>query len=288
MHYQKVKGLLNKDNGMNIYRGCTHGCIYCDSRSKCYNMDHDFEDILVKENALELLEKELSSKRKRCMVSFGAMSDPYLHHEKKLLYTRRALEIINKYKCGVSIQTKSDLILRDLDLLKEINTHSKCIVNITLTTYDEDLCKILEPNVCSSKRRYEVLKILDDNNIKTIVWLDPFLPFINDNKENIIGLLDYIVKSHVFGVICFNIGLTLREGNREYYYEKLDKYFKGLKNKYIKKYAYSYEVVSDNNDYLLNLIKEICQKNNIIYDIDYLFKYMQEYKSMDSTQLTLF
>lgn len=266
MHYQKVKGLLSKDNGMNIYRGCTHGCIYCDSRSKCYNMDHDFEDILVKENALELLEKELSSKRKRCMVSFGAMSDPYLHHEKKLLYTRRALEIINKYKCGVSIQTKSDLILRDLDLLKEINTHSKCIVNITLTTYDEDLCKILEPNVCSSKRRYEVLKILDDNNIKTIVWLDPFLPFINDNKENIIGLLDYIVKSHVFGVICFNIGLTLREGNREYYYEKLDKYFKGLKNKYIKKYAYSYEVVSDNNDYLLNLIKEICQKNNIIYD----------------------
>lgn len=288
MHYQKVKGLLSKDNGMNIYRGCTHGCIYCDSRSKCYNMDHDFEDILVKENALELLEKELSSKRKRCMVSFGAMSDPYLHHEKKLLYTRRALEIINKYKRGVSIQTKSDLILRDLDLLKEINTHSKCIVNITLTTYDEDLCKILEPNVCSSKRRYEVLKILDENNIKTIVWLDPFLPFINDNKENIIGLLDYIVKSHVFGVICFNIGLTLREGNREYYYEKLDKYFKDLKNKYIKKYAYSYEVVSDNNAYLLNLIKEICQKNNIIYDIDYLFKYMHEYKSMDSTQLTLF
>ena len=288
MHYQKVKGLLSKDNGMNIYRGCTHGCIYCDSRSKCYNMDHAFEDILVKENALELLEKELSSKRKRCMVSFGAMSDPYLHHEKKILYTRRALEIINKYKCGVSIQTKSDLILRDLDLLKEINTHSKCIVNITLTTYDEDLCKILEPNVCSSKRRYEVLKILDENNIKTIVWLDPFLPFINDNKENIIGLLDYIVKSHVFGVICFNIGLTLREGNREYYYEKLDKYFKDLKNKYIKKYAYSYEVVSDNNAYLLNLIKEICQKNNIIYDIDYLFKYMREYKSMDSTQLTLF
>ena len=184
MHYQKVKGLLSKDNGMNIYRGCTHGCIYCDSRSKCYNMDHDFEDILVKENALELLEKELSSKRKRCMVSFGAMSDPYLHHEKKLLYTRRALEIINKYKCGVSIQTKSDLILRDLDLLKEINTHSKCIVNITLTTYDEDLCKILEPNVCSSKRRYEVLKILDENNIKTIVWLDPFLPFINGPYVN--------------------------------------------------------------------------------------------------------
>ena len=147
MHYVKAKGILSAQNGMNLYRGCTHGCIYCDSRSKCYQFTHDFEDIEVKQNALELLEKALRSKRKKCMIGTGAMCDPYMHCEEQLQLTRKCLEIIEHYEFGLAIQTKSDRILRDLDLLKSINTKAKCVVQMTLTTYDEKLCKILEPNI---------------------------------------------------------------------------------------------------------------------------------------------
>ena len=152
------KGILSAQNNMNIYRGCTHGCIYCDSRSTCYQMDHDFEDVAIKVNAPELLESALRRKRKPCMISTGAMSDPYLPLENNELLTRKCLEIITHYGFGLTIQTKSELILRDLDLLKQINEHSKCVVQLTLTTFDEELCQILEPNVCTTKRRFEVLK----------------------------------------------------------------------------------------------------------------------------------
>lgn len=165
MHKVEVKGILSSRNGMNIYRGCTHGCIYCDARSKCYQMNHEFEDIEVKINGLELLEKALKSKRKKCMIGTGAMSDPYIYLEEKLNNTRRCLEIIDKYDFGLAIQTKSNRILRDLDLLKSINEKSKCVVQMTLTTYDEKLCKILEPNVSTTKERFEVLKIMRDNKI---------------------------------------------------------------------------------------------------------------------------
>lgn len=160
MHEVISKGILSSNNGMNIYRGCTHGCIYCDARSHCYGMDHIFEDIEIKSNVLQLLEDTLRKKRKKCMIGTGAMSDPYIHLEEKLQNTRRCLEIIEKYGFGLAIQTKSNRILRDLDLLKSINNKAKCVVQITLTTYDEELCKIIEPNVSTTKERFEVLKIM--------------------------------------------------------------------------------------------------------------------------------
>ncbi len=199
MHETQVKSILSSSNGMNIYRGCSHGCIYCDARSKCYNMQHDFEDIEVKANAVELLERALRSKRSRCMIGTGAMSDPYMHVEEKLGHTRRCLELIHHYGFGLAIQTKSDRILRDLDLLKKINENTKCVVQMTLTTYDEELCKLIEPNVCTTARRAEVLNILREEGIPTVVWMTPILPFINDTADNIRGLLNYCIQAKVYG-----------------------------------------------------------------------------------------
>ena len=287
MHEVKVKGILSSNNGMNIYRGCTHGCIYCDSRSRCYQINHDFEDIEVKINAPELLEAALSKKRKKCMIGTGAMCDPYIHLEQKLGHTRKCLEIINSYGFGLAIQTKSARILRDLDLLKEINNKSKCVVQMTLTTYDEDLCKIIEPNVSTTKERFEVLKVMRDNGIPTVVWLCPILPFINDTEENIRGILDYCIEAKVHGIICFNMGLTLREGNREYFYNKLDKHFSGMKEQYIKKYGYSYEVNSDSNKRLMTLVKEECALNNILFGVNECFSYLHEFEEKpECEQLT--
>ena len=157
MHFVEAKGILSSNNGMNIYRGCTHGCIYCDSRSKCYGFTHEFEDIEVKINAPQLLEKALKSKRKKCMIGTGAMCDPYLHIEENLKLTRKCLELIDQYEYGVAVQTKSTRVLRDMDLLKSINDKTKAVVQMTMTTYDETLCKILEPNVSTTKERFETL-----------------------------------------------------------------------------------------------------------------------------------
>ncbi len=152
-----VKSILSQKNNMNIYRGCTHGCIYCDSRSECYGVKYNFEDIEVKVNAVSLLEDTLNRKRNKCMITTGAMTDPYIPLESVLLNTRKSLEIIEKYGFGIALLTKSDLILRDIDILKRINDKTKCVVQMTLTTADEELCKKLEPNVCTTKRRFEVL-----------------------------------------------------------------------------------------------------------------------------------
>lgn len=279
MHFTDAKSILSGKNGycgMNIYRGCTHGCIYCDSRSTCYQFTHPFEDVEVKQNAPELLEKALKSKRKTCMIGTGAMSDPYMHCEKELQLTRRCLEIILKYGFGAAIQTKSDLILRDIDLLTEINRTAKCVVQITLTTYDDDLCKILEPNVCNTKRRIEVLSILQEKGIPTIVWLTPILPFINDTKENISAILNECVRTGVKGVIDFGMGLTLREGDREYYYAALDKFFPGMKERYIKQYGNSYELPSPNSKELKKLFQNICMDNGLLSTPDDCFKFLQE------------
>lgn len=289
MHFKKVKGILSSSNGMNIYRGCLHGCIYCDSRSKCYRMDHEFEDIEVKENAPELLEDALKRKRKKCMIGTGSMTDPYIPIEEQLRYTRRCLEIIDRYGFGLSILTKSGRILRDLDLLKSINSKAKCVVQITMTTYDEGLCKILEPNVSTTKERFEVLKIMRDNQIPTVVWLSPILPFINDTEENLTGILSYCIEAKVYGILCFGIGMTLREGNREYFYQKLDEHFPGLKEKYRKKYGIAYELRSDNNDRLMRLFRETCRENGIIYNTNEIFSYIHEFEDKsENDQLKLF
>ena len=280
MHFVDAKGLLTGSGGhfgMNIYRGCSHGCIYCDSRSKCYQFTHPFEDIEVKQNAPELLESALRSKRKRCMIGTGSMSDPYMHCEEKLGLMRRCLEIISKYEFGVSPLTKSDMILMDIDLLDEINRKAKTVVQMTLTTYDDDLCKILEPNVCNTKRRIEVLEEFQRRDIPTVVWLTPICPYINDTPENITAILEECARVGVKGVICFDMGLTLREGDREYYYAALDKHFPGVKEKYIARYGNAYEVPSPNSRELMELFRQTCKKHGMLYRPDDCFKYIEEF-----------
>ncbi|MBQ5990089.1 MAG: radical SAM protein [Oscillospiraceae bacterium] len=279
MHFVDAKGILTANKGscgMNICRGCTHGCIYCDSRSTCYQFTHPFEDIEVKQNAPELLEKALKSKRKKCMIGTGAMSDPYMHCEKDLKLTRKCLEIIQKHGFGAAVQTKSDLILRDIDLLDEINQSAKCVVQMTLTTFDESLCRIIEPNVCSTKRRIEVLEKMQEKGIPTVVWLTPVLPFINDTVENITAILNECVRTGVKGVIDFGMGLTLREGDREYYYAALDRNFPGMKEQYIRRYGNAYELPSPNGRELLKVFRKICSDNGIMSDPNECFRYLNE------------
>ena len=278
MHEVNVKGILSAKNGMNIYRGCLHGCIYCDSRSLCYQMKHKFEDIEVKANAVGLLENTLRRKRNKCMIGTGAMSDPYMPIEEKLGNMRKCLEVIERYGFGVTMITKSTKVLRDLDLLKKINEKSKCVVQMTLTTYDEDLCRIVEPNVETTYERFRALEILRDNGIPTVVWLCPILPFINDTEENIRGILDYCVRAKVKGIINFDMGVTLRDGNREYFYKKLDEHFPGLKEKYIRMYGNSYQLSSPNIRQLNMIYKSECIKNGIMCDVNECFEYLNKYE----------
>ena len=290
MHFVDARGILTRKNGyygMNIYRGCSHGCIYCDSRSKCYQFTHPFEDIEVKQNAPELLEKALRSKKKKCMIGTGAMSDPYMHCEEELRLTRRCLEIIQKYGFGAAIQTKSDRVLQDIDLLDEINRSAKCVVQITLTTYDDYLCSILEPNVCNTKRRIEVLEKMQKRGIPTIVWLTPILPFINDNEDNVTSIMSECARTGVKGVIDFGMGLTLREGDREYYYAALDKHFPGLKQRYIRTYRNSYELPSPNAKELTAIYKRICKENGIMSTTDECFQYIGKFPEKQS-QISIF
>ncbi len=279
MHFVNAKGILTANNGccgMNIYRGCTHGCIYCDSRSKCYQFNHAFEDIEVKQNAPELLGAALKSKRKKCMIGTGAMSDPYMHCEKQLKLTRQCLEIISKYEFGIAIQTKSDRILRDIELLDEINQKAKAVVQMTLTTFDDGLCAIIEPNVCNTKRRIQVLEEMQKRGIPTVVWLTPILPFINDNEENVNAILKECIRVGVKGIICFDMGVTLREGDREYFYEALDRNFPGLKEKYIKTYGNSYNVPSPNSKKLMSIFEDTCEAHNILYKPNDCFSYLND------------
>ena len=284
MHYAEVKGILSSDNGMNLYRGCSHGCIYCDSRSKCYNMNHDFEDIEVKSNALELLENALRRKRKRCMIGTGAMTDPYIPLDHRLQHTRKALLLIEKYGFGVALQTKSSRVLRDLDVLKRINEKTKAVVQITLTTADEALCKIIEPNVSTTSERFEALKTLRDAGIPTVVWLCPILPYINDTQENIRAILDMCVEAKVRGVLCFGMGVTMREGNREYFYRQLDRHFPNIKQRYIREFGNNYVVNSPKNNELMKLYHRTCSDNGIMHSADEIFEYLHRFEEKNAPQ----
>ena len=289
MHFVNAKSILSPTNGMNLYRGCTHGCIYCDSRSICYHIEHDFEDIEVKQNAPHLLENALRRKRKRCMIGTGSMCDPYMHCEETLQLTRQCLQIIHRNGFGLAIQTKSNRILRDMDLLTAIHHRAKCVIQMTLTTYDEDLCRILEPNVCTTHARYQALKQFQQAGIPTVVWLSPILPFINDTPENLRGILDYCIDAGVQGIINFGFGVTLREGDREYFYRALDCHFPGLKEKYIHRYGLSYECTSNRNAELMRIFTTTCQKHGILYRTDDVFAYLHEFPDRnEGEQLRMF
>lgn len=288
MHYEMVKGILSSHNGLNLYRGCQHGCIYCDSRSLCYQFQHDFEDIAVKQNGLSLLEDALRRKKKPCMIGTGSMSDPYMPLEGQLGYTRKMLELICQYGFGAVVLTKSDLVLRDLDLLMKINRKTKCVVQMTLTTADETLCRKLEPGVCTTKRRVEALKTLSREGIPTVVWLCPILPFLNDTRENIQGILEYCQDAGVKGVICFGMGLTLRDGSREFFYKKLDRLFPGVKEEYIKSYGSAYVLNSPNNTRLMQLFHQTCEKADIAHNNDEIFRYLNTFEEKQPEQLRWF
>ena len=274
MHFVNAKHILSAHNGMNLYRGCQHGCIYCDARSQCYQMNHVFEDIEVKINAPELLEAALKAKRRPCMIGTGAMSDPYIPLEEELRLTRKCLELICKYGFGTTLLTKSTRILRDLDLLSEINRRAKAVVQMTLTTCDERLCRILEPGVPTTYQRYEALKEFQAAGIPTVVWLCPLVPFLNDTPENILGILDYCAGAGVKGIVNFGMGLTLRDGNREYFYQKLDQHFPGLKERYIRTYGNAYELPSPRERELTRLFHETCEARGIWHDNDTIFRYL--------------
>ena len=274
MHTIQAKSILSAQNGMNLYRGCQHGCIYCDSRSRCYHMDHRFEDVAVKGNGLHLLELALKRKRRPCMIATGAMSDPYTPLERELGMTRRALELVEAYGCGIAIQTKSDLILRDLDILERIHLRSKAVVQLTLTTMDDRLCQRIEPNVCPTSRRIEVLKAFQAAGIPTVVWLCPILPWLNDTEENIRGIVQACADAGVKGIISFGMGLTLREGSREHYYTQLDRKFPGLKERTIRTYGSAYELRSPHCRELEALFHRLCGKYGIWHDNDQIFSWM--------------
>lgn len=286
MHFIQAKGILGAKNGMNIYRGCSHGCIYCDARSDCYQMTHKFEDIEVKANAPELLEAALKSKRSRCMIGTGAMSDPYLHAEAELKLTRRCLELIDKYGFGVTVLTKSDLILRDIVLLESINKKSKAVVQMTLTTADDALCKILEPNVCTTARRFETLLEMKKRGIPAVIWMTPLLPYINDTAENIAQIVEMGAEAGVFGIITFGIGLTLRSGDREHFYAQLDRHFPGLKERYIGEFGERYEIPSPNIERLWAVFVEKCEKYGIEWRTERVLNYLTEFPEPE--QISLF
>lgn len=290
MHFVNAKGILTGSRnyfGMNIYRGCSHGCIYCDSRSRCYHFTHAFEDIEVKRNAPELLEAALKSKRKKCMIGTGSMSDPYMHCEEELHLTRKCLQIILKYGFGAALITKSDRILMDLDLLEQLSRETRCVVQMTLTTFDDALCRIVEPGVCPTSRRIEVLKILRERGIPTLVWMTPILPFINDTEENVGSIVDACAVAGVKGIVSFGMGLTLREGDREYYYTALDRHFPGLKEKYIRTYGNAYEIPSPRAGDLGRVFEDKCRKYGIMSDPRECFAFLADFPSKYE-QLSLF
>lgn len=289
MHEIQAKSILSARNGINVYRGCTHGCIYCDSRSACYQMNHAFEDVAVKVNAPELLEDALRRKRRRCMVGTGAMCDPYLPLEKETRLTRRCLEVIRRQGFGVSVLTKSDLLLRDLDLLKSINQNGKAVVCTTFTTFDEDLCRILEPNVCTTRRRFEMLLACREAGIRTGVWLCPILPFLNDTEENLRGLLGYCFEAGVEVIVNFGMGVTLREGDREYFYAQLDRHFPGMKERYIRAFGNRYECPSPNAARLHRIFREACQARGVLWEPEAAMARLMEFEDPQAgQQLNLF
>ena len=287
MHYVEAKGILSPRNGMNLYRGCVHGCIYCDSRSSCYHMDHAFEDVAVKRNAIALLEDALKRRRKPCMIAAGSMTDPYIPLEEELGHVRQALELVLRYGFGITLITKSARVLRDLDLLAAINRRTKCVVQMTLTTYDEALCRKLEPHVSTTRERFQALLQLREAGIPTVVWLCPILPFINDTRENLEGVLDLCLQAGVCGVVCFGMGVTLREGSREYFYAQLDRHFPGMKERYIAAYGSRYLLESPNSRQLTALFHDVCRRGGVVHDNDSVFQYLRTLEER-TDQLSLF
>ena len=294
MEYLKTKTILSKvkyghewfgiDYLMNLYRECPHGCIYCDSRSLCYHIDH-FDLVKRKENALMILERELMTKRKKGVVGIGSMSDTYNPFEKTYLQTRQALELIKRYGFGVSIDTKSDLILRDIDILKQINMNHNVIIKITITTPHDQLSKIIEPHVCVSSKRFQVIKKLSQNGLFVGILLTPVLPFLTDKEEDIKEMVKLAYQSGARFIVTY-FGMTLRDRQRDYYYQQLDHYFPGLHQQYLKYYGNHYQCYSLKAKALYQIFIKECHRYGILYKMEDIIQAYQ--KERKPKQLSLF
>lgn len=282
--YTAGNSWFGSNYNMNIYKGCSHGCIYCDSRSECYRVDN-FDVVRAKENALALIARELKSKKRTGVVGTGAMSDPYNPQEKEYRLTQGALELIDRYRYGIAIATKSDLVARDLDILKSIQRHAPVLIKITITTCDDHLCKKIEPNVALSSKRFAVIHELSRHGIFAGILLMPVLPFLEDTQENIKGI---IRLAHESGAkfIYPAFGVTLRQNQRHWYYQQLDKHFPGLKEKYIKEFGNVYECRSAHGEELWQTFSKECNKLGLLYKMkDIIARYKRGY---GENQLSLF
>lgn len=269
---------------MNIYKGCPHGCIYCDSRSECYHIDR-FDEVRAKEHAMETLEKELKSKRKTGVIGTGSMNDPYSAFEKTYELTRGALKLINRYQFGVAIATKSNLIERDIDLLCEIAKHSPVIVTMTITTFDDELCRKIEPNVSVTSDRLKTIKRLADAGIYVGVLMMPILPYINDTENNILSIVR-ASKEHGAKFIYPSFGVTLRQNQRDYYYQQLDRLFPGMSQKYRQTFGDQYSCHSPDAKQLAKVFKVACQSEGILYKMNEI---IEAYKTkLEPFQLSMF
>jgi len=251
---------------MNIYRGCSHGCIYCDSRSDCYR-NFDFDTVKVKENALQIIRDELRRKAKTGVISTGAMSDPYNPLEAELKLTRNALELINAFGFGVSLCTKSSLIARDADILQDIKEFSPVIAKLSVTAADDALSRIIEPEVSATSERIAALATLAEGGIFAGIWINPILPYLTDTEENIVGILRMAKAAGAKFAVTF-MGMTLRSGNREHYYQELDKAgLSHVKDAHIKRFGTRYECTSPKYKKLWAVFANECEKLGLLYDM---------------------
>ena len=278
----KGKSFNGADYNINLYRGCSHGCIYCDSRSECYGIE-DFDRVRAKKDALKILDDELSRKREKGVISFGAMNDPYNPFEKTERLTRGALELVKKHGFGISLLTKSDLVTRDIDLFKDINRNAPCVIRMTVTAADDELCRRIEPHVAVTSKRFAALKKIADAGIATSVFVCPILPFITDTKENIISI---VKKSHESGVrhIYMAFGVTARQNQRVYFYNELDKEFPGVKEKYIEAFGLNYECPAPNHKELREVFERECKKYAIACKYGDIVQYVDN--SVKQSQIT--
>ena len=280
----KGKHWFGIDFGMNIYKGCSHGCIYCDSRSECYRIDN-FDRVRTKENAIEIIVNDLKRKRKKGVIGTGGMSDPYNPVESHLQLTREALKVINENHFGISIATKSPLVKRDIDYLMEIKKHSPVIIEMTITTADDELSKKIERNVPVTSERFKAIKELSDNGIYCGILLMPILPFINDTEENILEIIR-LAKENGAKFIYPYFGVTLRTNQRDYFFQQLDRDFPGLKKRYWKTYGNQYHCNSPKAEHLFELFIKECERLDIHYKMsDIIADYQKGY---GFTQLSLF
>ncbi|RII36706.1 radical SAM protein [Clostridium chromiireducens] len=282
--YSESSTWFGNNYNMNIYKGCCHGCIYCDSRSECYRIDN-FDMVRAKKDALALINKELRSKKRTGVIGTGAMSDPYNPFEKEYKLTRGALELINAHGFGVSLITKSDLITRDIDILKEISSHSPVLVKITITTSSDELSKKIESNVSASSKRFSAIKQLSESGIFSGILLMPVLPFLEDNEENIEGIVKLAYENGA-KFIYPAFGVTLRQNQRDWYYKKLDERFPGIKQKYIEEFGNNYECRSPKANALWKLFKMECDRFGILYRMNDIIEAYK--KGYDNDQLSLF